>query len=68
MEWRTSNHIDKNENPFTAIIGLTAGDPHQDEKAMTIAGAAVVIINKSDVLQSLRPAILTAVQRVRNPV
>jgi DNA-binding NarL/FixJ family response regulator len=30
-------------NPFTAVIGLTAGDPHEDEKAMTIAGAATVI-------------------------
>jgi DNA-binding NarL/FixJ family response regulator len=30
----------KINNPFTAVIGLTAGDPHEDEKAMAIAGAA----------------------------
>jgi len=57
----------KMTNPVTAIIGWTAGDPHEDEKAMTIAGAAVVI-NKSDVLQSLRHAILNAVKRVKNPI
>jgi len=57
----------KMNNPFTAIIGLTAGGPYEDERAMIIAGAAVVI-NKSDVLQSLRPAILNAVEHVQNPV
>ena len=57
----------KMNNPFTAIIGLTAGDPHEDEKAMTIAGAAVVI-NKSDVLSALYPAILNAIKQVKNPV
>jgi DNA-binding NarL/FixJ family response regulator len=56
----------KMNNPFTAIVGLTAGDPHEDEKAMTIAGAAVVI-NKSDAFQALYPAILNAVERVKNP-
>ena len=30
----------KVKNPFTVVIGLTAGDPHEDEKAMIIAGAA----------------------------
>jgi DNA-binding NarL/FixJ family response regulator len=57
----------KMNNPFIAVIGLTAGDPHEDERAMIIAGAAVVI-NKSDVLQSLRPAILNAVEDIQNPV
>ena len=56
----------KMNNPFTAIIGLTAGDPHEDEKAMTIAGAAAVI-NKSDVLHALHPAIVNAVKRIKNP-
>lgn len=56
----------KMNNPFTAVIGLTAGDPREDEKAMTIAGAATVI-NKSEVLHALYPAIIAAVQRVKNP-
>jgi len=53
----------KMNNPFTAIIGLTAGDPHEDEKAMTIAGAAVVI-NKSDVFSALYPAIVDSPKRI----
>ena len=57
----------KRNNPLTAIVGLTAGDPHEDEKAMTIAGAAVVI-NKSDTFHALYPAILNAVERVKHPV
>ena len=56
----------KMNNPFTAVIGLTAGDPREDEKAMTIAGATAVI-NKSEVLHALYPAIIDAVQRVKNP-
>ena len=56
----------KMNNPFTAVIGLTAGDPREDEKAMTIAGAATVI-NKSEVLHALYPAIIDAVQRIKNP-
>jgi DNA-binding NarL/FixJ family response regulator len=43
-------------NPFVSIIALTAGDPNEDEKAMTIAGAAAVI-NKSDVLHILFPSL-----------
>ncbi len=57
----------KLNNPFTSVIGLTAGDPQEDETAMTIAGA-VAVINKSDVLHALYPAILDAVKRVKNPV
>ena len=57
----------KMNNPFTVIIGLTAGGPYEDEKAMVIAGAAVVI-NKSDVLSALYPAIFNAVKQVKNPV
>jgi DNA-binding NarL/FixJ family response regulator len=56
----------KMNNQFTVVIGLTAGDPREDEKAMTIAGASAVI-NKSDVLHALYPAIVAAVQRVKNP-
>jgi hypothetical protein len=57
----------KTANPFTAFIGVTAGGPYEDEKAMIIAGAATVI-NKSDMLQALHPAIIDAVEQVRNPV
>jgi DNA-binding NarL/FixJ family response regulator len=56
----------KLNNPFTVVIGLTAGDPREDEKAMTIAGAAAVI-NKSEVLHALHPAIVSAVKRLKNP-
>ena len=57
----------KRNNPLTAIVGLTAGDPHEDEKAMTIAGAAVVI-NKSDAFHALYPAILNAIKQIKVPV
>jgi len=57
----------KVNNPFITVIALTAGGPCQDEKAMTIAGAAAVI-NKDDVLHALRPAILNGVKRVKHPV
>jgi DNA-binding NarL/FixJ family response regulator len=57
----------KLNNPFIAIIGLTAGDPHEDEKAMTIAGATAVI-DKGKAMNALYQAILDAVQRVKSPV
>jgi DNA-binding NarL/FixJ family response regulator len=57
----------KLSNPFTVIIGLTAGGQEEDEQAMIIAGAAA-IINKSDVLQALHPAIVDAVKQVNKPV
>lgn len=57
----------KTTNPFIAIIGLTAGDPHEDEKAMKIAGAAA-IINKDGILHDLYPAVVDAVKRTKNPV
>lgn len=56
----------KLNNPFTAIIGLTAGDPREDEKAMTIAGATAVI-DKGKVMYQLPQAIIDAVQQVKNP-
>jgi DNA-binding NarL/FixJ family response regulator len=57
----------KLNNPCTAIIGLTAGGPEEDDKAMIIAGAATVI-NKSEMLQALHPAIVAAVKQIQKPV
>jgi DNA-binding NarL/FixJ family response regulator len=57
----------KAHHPCIAIIGLTAGDPREEEEAMTIAGAASVI-NKADVLHALHPAIVDAVKLVKSPV
>jgi DNA-binding NarL/FixJ family response regulator len=57
----------KMHNPFIAVIGLTAGDPHEHEKAMMIAGAAAVI-SKADVFHALHPAIVNAVTQVKHPV
>jgi DNA-binding NarL/FixJ family response regulator len=54
----------KRDNPFTAVIGLTAGDPNQDAKAMTTAGAAAVIY-KGDLLNALHPAIIEALKQVK---
>lgn len=56
----------KMNNPFTVVIGLTAGDPREDEKAMTIAGASAVI-NKSEVMHALHPAIVNAVKHIKKP-
>jgi DNA-binding NarL/FixJ family response regulator len=57
----------KMNNPFTVVIGLTAGDPQEDEKAMTLAGASA-IIDKSEVLHALYPAIVHAIQQIKKPV
>jgi DNA-binding NarL/FixJ family response regulator len=57
----------KMHNPFIAVIGLTAGNPSEDEKAMTIAGAAAVI-NKGKVSGALHPAIVNAIKDVKTPV
>jgi DNA-binding NarL/FixJ family response regulator len=57
----------KTTNPFTAVIGLTAGDPYQDEKAMVMAGAAVVI-DKGELAHALYPAIVKAVKQIKSPV
>src|SRR5690349_20596100 len=51
----------KLQSPHTAIIGLTAGEPDQRDRAMIAAGACAVI-NKADVVQSLYPSILDAVK------
>ena len=63
LNGRAATTLIRATNPFTAVIGVTAGGPQEDEKAMLIAGAAVVL-NKSDVLHALYPAIIDAYKRV----
>jgi CheY-like chemotaxis protein len=67
LNGRAATTLIRATNPFTAVIGVTAGGPQEDEKAMIIAGAAVVL-NKSDVLHALYPAIVDAYKRVVKPV
>jgi DNA-binding NarL/FixJ family response regulator len=54
----------KLQSPHTAIIGLTAGEPDQRDRAMIAAGASTVI-NKADVVHRLYPAILQAVKTLK---
>lgn len=49
------------QNPFTAVIGLTAGEPRPEETAMMLAAGAAALMNKAEVLQALYPSILEAV-------
>ncbi len=52
----------KLRRPSTAVIGLTAGDHDQSEKAMIAAGAAA-LVNKEEALVALYPTILDAVRK-----
>jgi DNA-binding NarL/FixJ family response regulator len=67
LNGRAATTLIRANNPFTAVIGVTAGGPQEDEKAMIIAGAAVVL-NKSDVLHALYPAIVDAYKRFVKPM
>jgi DNA-binding NarL/FixJ family response regulator len=68
LSGRAATTLIRATNPFTAIIGVTAGGPQEDEKAMVTAGAATVI-NKSDLFHALRPAIVDAFKRIiKKPV
>jgi DNA-binding NarL/FixJ family response regulator len=67
LNGRAATTLIRATNPFTAVVGVTAGGPHEDEKAMIIAGAAAVL-NKGDVLHALYPAIVDAVKRVAKPL
>ena len=50
--------------PSTVVIGLTAGQPDQEDMEMIAAGASTVI-DKADVVCSLYPAILSAVNKLK---
>jgi DNA-binding NarL/FixJ family response regulator len=52
------------QSPCTVIIGLTAGEPDQEDMEMISAGATKVI-DKADVVYSLYPAILHAVNNIK---
>ena len=47
----------KVKSPSTTVIGLTAGEPTENEMEMLSAGASVVL-NKADVLEQLCPLIV----------
>ena len=57
----------KLRSPFTAVIGLTAGEQGHTERAMIAAGATA-LISKGDVFQALYPSIQAAVRRSKSPV
>jgi DNA-binding NarL/FixJ family response regulator len=54
----------KLQSPNTVIIGLTAGEPDQRDRAMLSAGASLVI-NKADVVHRLYPSIVEAVKGLK---
>jgi DNA-binding NarL/FixJ family response regulator len=56
----------KRQNPSTAIIGLTAGEPNEMDMTMIAAGASAVI-NKADLLSVLYRSITEAVKQVKVP-
>ena len=55
------------QSPSTVVIGLTAGAPDQEDMEMIAAGATNVI-DKADVVRSLYPAIVDAVNRLKTAV
>jgi CheY-like chemotaxis protein len=68
VEWRSGDNIDQSEQSLHGRHWFDCWrSPHEDEKAMIIAGAAAVI-NKGELLQALHPAIVNAVNQVKNPV
>jgi DNA-binding NarL/FixJ family response regulator len=57
----------KLRSPLTAIIGLTASEPDDNDMAMLSAGACAVI-SKADLVHRLYPSILEAVKRFKAAV
>jgi DNA-binding NarL/FixJ family response regulator len=54
-------------SPSTVVIGLTAGQPDHKDMAMISAGANKVL-DKADVVCSLYPAIVDAVNRLKTAI
>src|SRR5687767_5116957 len=67
LSGRAATTLIRATNPFIAIVGVTAGGPHEDENLMIMAGASAVI-NKCNVLHALHPAIVAAFKRVTKPL
>jgi len=58
----------KAQSPSTAVIGLTAGEPHPAEKELIFAAGAAALINKEEALISLHRSIHEAVSRQKKLV
>jgi len=58
----------KLRSPFTAVIGLTAGEPRDTEKELLLAAGGAALINKAEVFEALHPSIQEAVRRQKNLV
>ena len=61
MSGPQATRLIKQSNPAVAVIGLTAGSPQEDGRAMLTAGAASVI-DKADVLDALHGSIVEAIR------
>jgi len=55
------------QSPSTVVIGLTAGELHRKDTDMISAGANKVL-DKADVVCSLYPAIVDAVNRLKTAI
>ena len=58
----------KLRSPFTAVIGLTAGEPRDTEKELILAAGGAALINKAEVFEVLHPSIQEAVRRQKKLV
>ena len=58
----------KLRSPFTAVIGLTAGEPCDAEKELLLAAGGAALINKAEVFEALHPSIQGAVRGQKNLV
>lgn len=57
----------KRQCPATAVIGITAGEPHPEEAEMMFAAGAVALLDKAEILDALYPSIVEAVTQIKTP-
>jgi len=55
----------RHQSPFTAVIGLTAGEPSDEETALMQAAGADGLFDKAAVIEALHPAIHKAVNHLQ---
>lgn len=55
----------RHQSPFTAVIGLTAGQPSDEETALMQAAGAAGLFDKAAVIEALYPAIHEAVNHLQ---